>query len=138
DISHPQANEQILAVNSVLEEIGAVEKPILMVFNKIDRLMNGEIPPYWSEIFPNAIFVSAKTGKGIDELLDAIGSMLKPARTFVEILIPHNNPALSAKVYHVGQVVEKQYETGGVRFKVRLPPFVLPEFQDYLVKTDGI
>lgn len=134
DISHPQANEQILAVNSVLEEIGADEKPILMVFNKIDRLMNGEIPPYWSEIFPNAIFVSAKTGEGIDQLLDAIASMLKPARVYVEILIPHNNPALAAKVYHVGQVVEKQYENEGVRFKVRLPPFVLSEFQNYVVK----
>ncbi len=135
DISHPQANEQILAVNSVLEEIGASEKPTLVVFNKIDRLMNGEIPPHWNEMFPNSIFVSAKTGDGINELLNSIGYMLKPARLFVEILIPHNNPALAAKVYHIGQVVEKQYENDGVRFKVRLPPFVISEFQNYLVKT---
>ena len=38
DISHPQAEEQIAAVNTVLAEIGAADKPTLMVFNKIDRL----------------------------------------------------------------------------------------------------
>lgn len=134
DISHPQAREQILAVNAVLEEIGAANKPTLMVFNKIDRLMNGEIPPYWGELFPNAVFISAKTGKNIDDLLGAISSMLKPVRHFVEILIPHENPALAAKVYHVGQVVERSYEAEGVRFKVRLPPFLMSEFKDYIVK----
>ena len=41
DVSHPQAEEQIQAVNTVLEEIGAAGKPTLMVFNKIDRL-NGD------------------------------------------------------------------------------------------------
>lgn len=134
DISHPNAREQILAVNAVLEEIGASNKPTLMVFNKIDRLMNGEVPAYWGELFANAVFVSAKTGKGIEDLLAAIAAMLKPARQFVEILIPHENPALAAKVYHVGQVVERSYETGGVRFKVRIPPFLLSEFKDYIVK----
>jgi len=134
DISHPQAREQILAVNAVLEEIGAANKPTLMVFNKIDRLMNEEIPPYWSELFPNAVFISAKTGKGVDDLLGALSSMLKPVRQFVEILIPHENPALAAKVYHVGQVVERSYEAEGVRFKVRIPPFLISEFRDYIVR----
>src|SRR5436853_6047296 len=43
DLSHPLAEEQIRAVNTVLEEIGAAGRPTLMVFNKIDRLENGEM-----------------------------------------------------------------------------------------------
>lgn len=135
DISHPLARDQILAVNAVLEEIGAANKPTLMVFNKIDRLMNGEIPPQWVELFPNSVFISAKTGKGIEELLAAVASMLKPARAFVEILIPHENPALAAKVYHVGQVIERAYENNGIRFKACIPPFLISEFKDYIIRN---
>src|SRR4030095_16809157 len=43
DLSHPQAEEQILAVNAVLGEIGADRKPTLMVFNKIDRFEKREL-----------------------------------------------------------------------------------------------
>src|SRR5215212_3734995 len=73
DISHPQADEQIAAVNSVLEELGALQKPTLMAFNKIDRFqMNGEFGRY-REKFPHAVAISARDGEGIPELLAEIG-----------------------------------------------------------------
>lgn len=135
DISHPLAREQIVAVNAVLEEIGAAEKPTLMVFNKIDRLDGSGIPPIWSELFPNAVFISAKTGEGKEELLAAIASMLKPAREFVEMLVPHSVPAVVSEVHTFGQVVERQYEPEGVRLKVRIPPYKRADFQNYIVRN---
>ncbi|HMJ90023.1 MAG TPA: GTPase HflX, partial [Candidatus Acidoferrum sp.] len=69
DISHPKADEQIEAVNSVLRDLGATDKPTLMVFNKMDRFqMNGVFARH-RERFPNAVAISAKTGEGIDALL---------------------------------------------------------------------
>ncbi len=59
DISHPQAEEQIDAVNAVLLEIGAAEKPVLMVFNKIDQLAGG-IAPLMREKYPHAVSISAQ------------------------------------------------------------------------------
>src|SRR6185436_19266713 len=61
DISHPQAEEQIVAVNSVLEEIGAAGKPTLMVFNKIDRFPTREIVQSFTDRFPGAVAISART-----------------------------------------------------------------------------
>ena len=63
DLSHPHAEEQILAVNAVLEEIGAAGKSTLMVFNKIDRFENRKLLQRFLERFPNAVGVSAKMAK---------------------------------------------------------------------------
>src|SRR6266480_5842944 len=52
DMSHPQADEQILAVNAVLEELGADGKPTLMVFNKVDRFETDDHVKLWLSRFP--------------------------------------------------------------------------------------
>ena len=68
DISHPQAEEQIAAVNAVLAEIGADEKPTVMVFNKMDQLTRerrGGALNRLQEKYPHAVAISATTGEGI-------------------------------------------------------------------------
>ena len=55
DLSHPKAEEQILAVNAVLEEINADGKPTLMVFNKIDRFEKRELLERYLDRFPNSV-----------------------------------------------------------------------------------
>jgi GTPase len=132
DISHPQADEQIAAVNSVLGELGAVNKPTLMIFNKIDRFqMNGEFARY-RERFPHAVAISAKTGEGIAELLAEIGSALRPIREFVELKIPHDKPDVMARLHQVAQVVERNYKGKAARFKARIPPHLRREFEPFI------
>src|SRR4051812_19686343 len=65
DGSHPQALDQIEAVNAVLDEIGASGKPTIMVFNKVDKFVNGE--GHILKTLPNTVGISAKTGEGIPE-----------------------------------------------------------------------
>src|SRR6185503_18499826 len=77
DLSHPQAEEQIGAVNMVLDEIGASGKPTLMVFNKTDRVENGELKDRYLDQFPNSVAVSATTGEGFSALLGELGSRLR-------------------------------------------------------------
>lgn len=132
DISHPQADEQIAAVNSVLEELGALHKPTLMIFNKIDRFqMNGEFARY-HERFPNAVGISAKTGEGIEALLGEISSALRPIREFVELKIPHDKPQVMARLHQVAQVVERNYKGKAARFKARIPPHLRREFEPFI------
>jgi GTP-binding protein HflX len=132
DISHPQADEQIAAVNAVLEELGALNKPTLMIFNKIDRFqMNGEFLRY-RERFPQAVAISAKTGEGIPELLAEIGSALRPIREFVELKIPHDKPQVMARLHEVAQVVERNYKGKAARFKARIPPHLRREFEPFI------
>jgi GTP-binding protein HflX len=137
DVSHPQAEEQIAAVNAVLSEIGAGEKATLMVFNKMDKL-NGNGPlNRLQEKFPHAVAISAKAGDGISTLLAEIGTQLRPMREFLELRVPHEQSAVIARLHKVGQVIERRYSGKTARFKVRIPPQYRDEFAPYIVSTNG-
>jgi GTP-binding protein HflX len=132
DISHPQAEEQIEAVNLVLAEIGAAAKPTLMVFNKIDQLAGG-VSAVMREKFPNAVSISAKTGEGVAPLLAEIGTQLRPIREFMDLRVPHEKAAVIARIHAVGQVVTSRYTGKHARFKVRIPPHLHGEFAPFAV-----
>jgi GTP-binding protein HflX len=132
DASHPKAEEQIAAVNRVLTEIGVADKPVLMVFNKADRLEHGEGWHGWRERHPEAVVVSARTQAGFPELLMALGNALRPRRDFVELVIPHADAAAVSRLHAVGEVLERRYTGGAARFKARIPPHFRAEFAPFL------
>jgi GTP-binding protein HflX len=133
DVSHPQADEQIAAVNAVLLEIGAAEKPVLMVFNKIDQANGAGTLNRLREKFSNAVAISAKTGEGIAPLLAELGTQLRPVREFLELKIPHEQAAVIARMHAVGQVIERRYTGKLAKFKVRIPPHHHAEFAAFIV-----
>ena len=133
DVSHPQAAEQIAAVNTVLREIGAEGKPTIMVFNKLDRFTGNGLLQKHLDQHANAVAISAKTGEGMPALIDALGAALRPIREFVQLRVPHDEPAVVARLHEVAQVVERDYSGDAARFKARVPPHFRPEFQRYIV-----
>ncbi len=138
DASHPQAEEQILAVNTVLDEIGAAGKSTVMVFNKIDRLNgdgngNGHACKFL-ERFPNAVAVSALTGEGLPALLAQLNSQVRPEREFMELSVPHEASAVIARLHAVGQVVERDYNGEKAWFKARIPPHLHEEFAPFIIQ----
>jgi GTP-binding protein HflX len=133
DISHPQAEEQIAAVNAVLAEIGAEGKSTIMVLNKTDKLAGNGTLNRLQEKFPQAVAISAVTGEGIASLLAEIGTQLRPKREFLELRVPHEQAAVIARLHQVGQVVSHSYRGPAARFKVRIPPHCHDEFAPYIV-----
>ena len=142
DVSHPQAEEQIEAVNAVLAEIGAGEKSTLMVFNKMDRLHGGPdgngaggagVLNRLQERHPHAVAISAVTGEGIPSLLAEIGTQLRPKREFLELRVPHEQAAVIARLHQVGQVISRSYRGPAARFKARIPPQHHDEFAPYII-----
>ncbi len=132
DASHPQADEQVQAVNSVLDEIGATGKPTLMVFNKTDKL-NGNGHTFLDR-YPGAVGVSAKTGEGLPALLAELNSQVRPVREFMELSVPHEAAAVIARLHAVGQVIERDYEGEKAWFKARIPPHLHEEFAPFIVR----
>ncbi|MGH7975791.1 MAG: GTPase HflX [Limisphaerales bacterium] len=135
DVSHPQAEEQIAAVNSVLNEIGAGEKSTIMVFNKMDKLNGGGALNRLQEKFPHAVGISATTGEGVSHLLAEIGTQLRPTHEFLELRIPHEQSAVIARLHKVGQVIERRYNGKTAKFKVRIPPHFHDEFAPYILRS---
>ncbi len=134
DLSHPQADEQILAVNNVLKEIGADGKPTIMVFNKMDKFGGNGLLERYTELFHNGVGVSAMTGEGIATLVEELGTQLRPVREFVELRVPHESSAVVARLHEVAQVVERDYAGETARFKARIPPHFRAEFASYIVE----
>lgn len=132
DVSHPQADEQIAAVEEVLQELRIGEKPVLMVFNKVDSLGADVSVTRFRERYPQSVMVSAKTGVGLLELMAELGTQLRPVRDLIELEIPHEDPAAMARLHAVGQVVSSDYDAPtGARFTVLVPPHVRHEFERF-------
>ena len=136
DLSHPGVEEQIAAVNAVLQEIGAAGKPTLMVFNKIDKLLgNGDgVVEKFKAQYPRAVFISAEKGIGIDELLSELGSALRPERDLIELAIPHAAASIVARLHEIGEVIERNYDGDLALFKARIPPQFHAEFAPFIVQ----
>lgn len=135
DVSHPQAEEQIRSVDAVLKEIGAEGKPTLMVFNKIDRLNgNQAVLSRFLERHPNGVAIAAETGEGMPGLLEELGTQVRPLREFLELVVPHEQTGIIARLHEVAQVVERDYAGHSARFKARIPPHFHQEFSPFIVR----
>ena len=136
DVSHPHAEEQIRAVHGVLTEIGAAERPSLMVFNKVDLLPNREALQRWHGLFQRAVAVSARTGEGFDELFAELGSSLKPVRAELDLAVPFSEQKTLARIHALGQVLEEDYSSGEhVRLRILVPPHFQHEFAAFAVNS---
>jgi len=136
DASHPHAEEQIRAVNDVLTEIGAADKPTLMVFNKVDQPAGVSGASRLMPQFARAVAVSARAGLGLPELMSELGVMLRPVRATVELEIPHEESATIARLHAVGQVLESRYTGRRAWFRAQVPPHAMHEFSRF-VMTDA-
>ena len=132
DAANPAAAEQIAAVNEVLKEIQADDKPTLMVFNKTDLLpaRNGNL--HWVREHDHAVAISAQKKQGLDELLAELGTMLRPIRAHLSLTIPQSNGQALARIRSIGQVDEEHYEGNQVHLKARIPPHLREEFAPYI------
>ncbi|MFD1713032.1 GTPase HflX [Amnibacterium flavum] len=112
DASHPDPGAQLSTVRNVVGEVGARGIPELVVFNKSD-LASPDERLVLRGLEPSAVFVSARTGEGIDELLERISELLPRPRHEVRALVPFNRGDLVALVHERGQMLETTYEEGG-------------------------
>jgi GTP-binding protein HflX len=109
DAAHPAVEEHIRAVRAVLEEIHALDKPMVLVFNKIDIADRARVHQLlWG---PGVrVAVSARTGEGCDALLAEVDRQLSGGRCRVTLRIPQSQARLVARVHESGRVWSQQYE----------------------------
>ena len=121
DVSHPAAEEHAAAVYETLKEIGADEKPILHVLNKIDAASVEQINRLrWR--FAPAVAVSAKTGEGLERLLAFAEARLSASRRSVLFRIPQEEAALVARLHEQGRVEDQVYDGQDVLVRAEVGP----------------
>lgn len=133
DVSHELYKEQSNAVYKVLEQIGAKDKTIITVYNKIDKLPEDSALPERLAKEENSICISAKKNLNLDKLLALIAENLKLQSIEADFLIPYSDTAVVSKLHAAGTVLEQEYLAEGTRLKVRIDASQAGDFEKYLV-----
>ena len=121
------------AVRRVLAEIGAADRPELLVVNKVDDPADlGEEARRLLAAHPGALAISALTGAGIDELLVTVADRLRVGDRVVELVIPWGRGDVLAAVHREGGIVAETAGEGATRVQVVLDDAGAWRFRDFL------
>ncbi|MDP2232628.1 MAG: GTPase HflX, partial [Actinomycetota bacterium] len=131
DGSHPQADAQANAVDVVLNEIDAHRKPRLLVVNKCD-VMSPEDMNSLSRRHPDAVFISAFTGQGLEELLARIAKEASRGTRLMTVLIPYTRGELVQLAHERAQVVSERHTGEGTGLVLSVPSEFISRFEPYL------
>ncbi len=133
DITNPHFEKHRETTLSVLAELGAGDKPVLNVFNKVDLADDAEVRAARHAV-PDALFVSARTGKGIAALVDRCREMTANPDGTVQLLIPLDRYDLVARLHELGHVQAQEHREDGVLVTGRFPPSQSAILRPYVVQ----
>lgn len=119
DASSSEWYEQARAVYDVLEELGATGKPVVTAINKVDIAPADEVTAMLSRI-PSSVAISARTGEGIDALLQAIEEVAPDPLVCWEFFVPYSETQIVSWLHEHGRVVREEYAEGGVQVRAEL------------------
>lgn len=134
DASSPERERQMAAVDETLEQIGAHEIPRILVFNKCD-LVDGSERIALAARYPDAVFVSAQTGEGSEDLIHAIERAATASESMMEVVVPYSRGDVTSLAHAKCTVIAEAYEERGTVMTLRVPQNLVKTFSEF--RTDG-
>lgn len=119
DISHPAFRDQIATVNAVIKDLDAAETPVMMVFNKIDRLKEKALVGVLSREFPGAVFISAARQLRIEHLKEKLIDAIEQEFVATDIQIPIQHSGIMNLVHQLAVVEAEDYEEESIHVQFR-------------------
>jgi GTPase len=120
DAAQPDPSGQMAAVRAVLGEVGAADVPELPVLNKAD-LLDEVTRARLARLYPGVPMMSAATGEGVDDLLDAIATRLPHPEVELDALVPYDRGDLVDRVHREGEILQLDHVADGTRVRLRAP-----------------
>ena len=136
DVSHELYKEQAAAVHEVLKEIGAETKPVITVYNKIDKLPPDSKLADRLALEEDTVCISAAKKLNLETLQQMIESHLKSKTVEVTLCIPYAETAKAAQLHETANVLEQEYTENGAVMKVILPVEDLEAYNEYILKSE--
>jgi GTP-binding protein HflX len=121
DGSHPDPAAQIATVRDVIGDVDARNVPEIVVFNKSDIIDDNQ-RLILRGLEPTAVFASARSGEGIDELLERIAHALPAPTVRLELLIPYDRGDVISSLHDRGSIQSTEYVESGTRISVLVSP----------------
>jgi GTP-binding protein HflX len=131
DGAHPDPASQVNAVRTVLGEIEALDVPELLVVNKIDAA-DEEALLRLRRLLPGAVFVSARTGEGMDDLRAALEERVPRPEVEMRVVVPYDRGDLVHRVHENGELLAEEHSPDGTMLHVRVGAGLAAELGPYI------
>ncbi len=129
DVGHPQAQLQYDSVHKVLAEIGAAGKPEILLLNKTDTPEGADAADVWLALHPGAIAISARTGRGLEQLHERVFQHVLGTQSEVTLLASVTDGGLLAFLERNTRIQEKRYLDGSVQIHAIVGRRILGELE---------
>jgi GTP-binding protein HflX len=123
DASHPVWEEHRLVVDQVLQELGALDRPVLHVFNKTDAMEDADFAALQERVnnlLPDSVFVSAITDGGLEPLKRALLARVREVRPVVDVRVPASAGRILAELHRAGEVIDERVDGDEMVVRARL------------------
>ena len=131
DSSSPEAAEHIKTTFEVLKELGADEKKILTVMNKIDAARDDAVVYELKNMHTDAVWVSARSGEGLDALLLKIEDMISHTARPMRLMIPHSEYKAVADLHRAGAIRRQTTADEGVELLANVPVRLIDAYRKW-------
>ena len=132
DYSDDEREEQLAVTLKTLRDLGAEGKPTLFVYNKCDAAADTVPEPAF--VPDDTVYISARTGDGIDRLLSALLRLARDGKKKVTLRLPYSESGVLNAIYAAGTVEEVVYEGDGIAVTCVLDGHALGKYAKYIVK----
>lgn len=130
DITNPDYLQHIATTREVLEEIGADSKREVLIFNKCD-IASADLLSFARHTYPNALFISAKTGAGFEDFAHAVEAELLKTMARVKLHLPHSRGDIVARAHREGTVIDVDYQDNEVVLSALLPGRLIEQLKEF-------
>lgn len=127
DISNPRAEHQMDVVYDTLKDLGITDKKIITVYNKTDKLTD-DIIAGSDKRSDRTVRISARTGEGLQNMLDCIIEVLYAGMRYIETVVPYSSAGKIQSIRTYGQLLYEEYTKDGIFIKARVPKDILNYF----------
>ncbi len=119
DCSNPQMDMQMHVVYDTLRELGVQDKTFVTVFNKVDIKKDEELPRDLHSDYQ--VRISAKTGDGLEQLIDTLEKILRSQKIYLERLFPYQEAGKIQTIRKYGELLAEEYQEDGIAVKAYVP-----------------
>lgn len=130
DASDPHHKQQLQVTEDTLKDLDAGDIPVIYVYNKADKCIEEPLPVIHGE---DKIYLSAKSGEGVPQLIDLIFQKLHEGHLNAEFLVPYTDGRAVSEIMENCVVYETAYEDQGTRLKVRCELAMYQKYKEYLL-----
>jgi GTP-binding protein HflX len=131
DASHPSVDRFYQTTTEVLRELGAGDKRVVLAMNKIDLVSDPAVLHDLKARYPDAVFISVKSGLGIDQLIHRMHEQVMDRVVRLKLHIPMNRFDLVAMAHAEGKVLKEKYVEAGAQIECVIPKRLASRFAEF-------